>query len=200
MQNITWKFIPESTPHFGGLWESAVKSMKTHLKHFIGETKLTFEELTTILTQIEACLNSQPLAPLPREGDAIEPLTPGHFLIGRPPEALPDSPDSYRSRSLLRRGHLCQLMVRHFWKRWSSEYIDILRRLNKWHFPSRNLQVDDIVVLQEDNLVLTRRPVGRIIRTYPGKDSLVRVVDVKTSSGVYKRPVTKIVLLLSSDN
>ena len=74
-------------------------------------------------------------------------------------------------------------MIRHFWKRWSSEYIDILRRFNKSH----NLQVDDIVVLQDDNLVPTRWPLGRIVKTYPGKDSLVRVVDVKTTHGVYKR-------------
>lgn len=200
MQNIVWKFIPERTPHFGGLWEAAVKSMKTHLKRTIGDTKLTFEEFATILTQIEACLNSRPLTPLPCDDDTVEPLTPGHFLIGRPLQALPDSAESYRSMSLLRRWHLCQLLIRHFWKRWSSEYIDILSRFNKWHFPTRNLQIDDIVVIQEDNLVPTKWPLGRIIKAYPGKDSLVRVVDVRTSCGVYKRPVHKIALLLANEN
>ena len=53
-QGISWSFIPERSPHFGGLWESAVKSVKTHLKKIVGDTKLTFEELSTILTQIEA--------------------------------------------------------------------------------------------------------------------------------------------------
>jgi hypothetical protein len=83
------------------LWEAAVKSMKMHLKRVVGETKLTFEEFATILAQVEACLNSQPLVPLPCEGDVIEPLTPGHFLIGRPLEALPDPSASYQSTSLL---------------------------------------------------------------------------------------------------
>ena len=199
-QSITWKFRPERTPHFGGLWEAAVKSMKAHLKRVIGQTKLTFEEFVTILTQVEACLNSRPLTPLLCDGDTVEPLMPGHFLIGRPLEALPDPPASYRSMSLLRRWHLCQLSVRHFWKRWSSEYINILRRFNKWHSPSRNVQVNDIIVLQEDNLVPTRWPTGRIVKTYPGKDSLVRVVDVKTNHGVYKRLVVKIALLLANEN
>ena len=54
---IEWRFIPERAPHFGGLWEAAVKSMKFHFKRIVGNTKLTFEELTTILTQIESCLN-----------------------------------------------------------------------------------------------------------------------------------------------
>jgi hypothetical protein len=53
-----------------------------------------------------------------RTPDTIEPLTPGHFLIGRPLEALPDPPESYRSISLLQCWHLCQNLIRHSWKRW----------------------------------------------------------------------------------
>ena len=65
IQHIEWKFIPEKTPHFGGLWESAVKSMKYHLKRVTANVKLTFEEYSTVLTQVEACLNSRPLVALP---------------------------------------------------------------------------------------------------------------------------------------
>ena len=100
-QNIEWKFIPEHFPHFGGLWEAAVKSMKTQLKRVIGDTKLTFEEFATVLTQVEACLNSCPLVPSPCNDDGIEALTPGHFLIGKPVESLQDPSSSYRSVSLL---------------------------------------------------------------------------------------------------
>ena len=44
---VEWRFIPERTPHFGDILEAAVKTLKTHLRKIIGETKLTFEELTT---------------------------------------------------------------------------------------------------------------------------------------------------------
>ena len=181
---------------YSSLWGAAVKSMKTHLWRVIGETKLNFEEFATVLTQIEACLNSRPLGPLPCEGDTIEPLTPGHFLVGRPLEALPDPSTSYRSVSLLKRWYLCQHLVRHFWKRWTTEYIDIIRRFVKCHNPSWNLQTGDVVILHESNLIPTKWLLGRIVNIYPGKDRIVRVVDVKTTNGTYKRPITKIALLL----
>ena len=47
-QDIVWKYIPERTPHIGGLWESAVKSFNRHLSRVAGEVKFTFEELTTL--------------------------------------------------------------------------------------------------------------------------------------------------------
>lgn len=79
---IGWRFIPPSSPHFGGLWESGVKSVKTHLKRVIGETSLTYERFYTLLTRIEALLNSRPLCPS-NDGE-IDALTPAHFLIGQP--------------------------------------------------------------------------------------------------------------------
>ena len=173
-----------------------MKSLKTHLRRVTANVTFTFEELTTILTQIEACLNSRPLIPICSDDDGMEALTPGHFLIGRPLESIPDVALTYRSISLLRRWHLCQGIVRHFWKRWSGEYLATLRRFTKWNYPSRNASVGDLVVLREDNVVPAKWPLARIVKVHPGQDGLVRVVSVKTGSGVYKRPITKIALLL----
>ena len=57
---IEWTFIPPKGPHFGGLWESKVKSFKHHLKRVVADSTLTFEEFSTLITQIEACINSRP--------------------------------------------------------------------------------------------------------------------------------------------
>ena len=194
-EHILWKFIPEYSPHFSGIWEAAVKSAKTHLKRVLGEARLNFEEFSTVLSQVEACLNSRPLTALPDSNDGIEVLTPGHFLVGRPLEALPDlSPR--QPYTLLRRWQLCQALVQHFWKRWSAEYVKALLKFNKWHFPSRNLQVGDVVCVHEDRLVPTKWPLARITAVHPGDDGLVRVVTLKTRKGSYKRPANKIALLL----
>lgn len=200
LHNIQWKYIPERSPHFGGIWESAVKSVKTHMRRIVSPAKLTFEEFTTVLTQIEACLNSRPLTPVNSpDDDGIAALTPGHFLIGKPLISLPDPQLSYRSVSLLRRWHLCQNLVRHFWERWHNEYLCTLNKYNKWRFPSRNVAVNDIVILQESGTVPAKWPLARVVDTHPGQDNLVRVVTVKTAQGTYKRPVSKVAVLIPND-
>ena len=103
VSTVEWKFIPEHSPHFGSIWESAVKSFKKHLRCVIGGVKSTFEEIYTVLNEIEACLNICPLVLVNNlDEDGIEVLTPGHFLIGQPLMALPDPAMLYQSVSLLR--------------------------------------------------------------------------------------------------
>ncbi|CAK1598070.1 unnamed protein product [Parnassius mnemosyne] len=91
LDGTQWHFIPAYSPHMGGLWEAGVKSMKYHMKRIL-TCNLTYEEMTTLLCQIEACLNSRPLSPIDdSDTDNILPLTPGHFLIGEAPINVPHS-------------------------------------------------------------------------------------------------------------
>ncbi|XP_018368315.1 PREDICTED: uncharacterized protein LOC108764526 [Trachymyrmex cornetzi] len=89
-QAISWHFIPAYSPHMGGLWEAAIKSAKTHMHKVIGPTTLTFEELYTVLTQIEACMNSRPLTVMSQDINDLNVLTSGHFIIGEPLTAIPE--------------------------------------------------------------------------------------------------------------
>ncbi len=196
-QGIEWHFIPERSPHFGGLWEATVKSFKTHLTRVVGNSKLDFEEMCINPTQIEACLNSRPLGILPpNDDDGIEILTPGHFLIGRPLSAVPDHDQSHQNLSVLCRWYLCENLVRHFWERWRQEYLVTLQKYSKWKQANENFRVGDIVVLKDGNIFPTQWPIAKIVDTNAGADGIVRVVMLKTKDGVYKRPITKIALLL----
>ena len=73
----------------------AVKSAKTHMRRILGDTKLNFEEMSTTLAQVEACMNSRLLAASTPNEEGIEPLMPGRFLAGRPLCPLPDQPPKY---------------------------------------------------------------------------------------------------------
>lgn len=57
-EGVRWHFIPARAPHFGGLWEAAVKSFKNHFYKTAAEAAMTFEEASTLVSQIEAILNS----------------------------------------------------------------------------------------------------------------------------------------------
>jgi len=61
---VEFSFIPPRAPHFGGLWEAAVESMKLLLVKNTGHSHLTYEELQTVAVDAEAVVNSRPLAPL----------------------------------------------------------------------------------------------------------------------------------------
>lgn len=83
-------FHTTASSSLGGLWESAVKSIKFHSKRVIGNQVLSYIQMQTLLSQIEGCVNSRPLRPISTDAADPVPLTPGHFLIGRPITALPE--------------------------------------------------------------------------------------------------------------
>ncbi|XP_033254138.1 uncharacterized protein LOC117193495 [Drosophila miranda] len=192
-QDINWHFIPPSAPHFGGLWETGVRSIKLHLRRVIGSSALTFEEYSTILTQIEGLLNSRPLcAP---SDHSLDPLTPAHFLTGQPHMSVPEPSLLDVNINRLQRWRQLQAKVQGFWKRWNLEYLTSLQPRTKWQQESNDITVDTLVVLKEPNQPPSKWLLGRITEVHPGQDERVRVVTVKTARGVYKRPITKLAVL-----
>ncbi|GFW27091.1 integrase catalytic domain-containing protein [Trichonephila clavipes] len=194
-ENINWKFLPPRAPNFGGLWEAGVKPFKFHFKREAGNSRFTYEEFLTLMTQIEGILNSRPLTPLSTDIDDLSVLTPAPFLIGRPITSISKPNIIHIETNRLNIYQRLTKIVQSIWKRWSNNYLSNLQQRSKWKFEKDNARVGDLVLIKEDNLAINKWLMGRLIEVFPKKDNRIRVVTIKTQHGVVKRPISKICIL-----
>ena len=194
-RGIKWKFITERSPWRGGWWERIVRSVKQPLRKILGKAFLSYTELNTVLTDIEAVINSRPLTLVGDDVRDPEPITPAHLAIGRSLRSLPDTSSVTQSSNLVHRYLYRQRLVNQFWKRWSKSYLQELNVCQKWNTAQPDVKVGDVVLISEDNVRRCKWPMGRIVDVHPGKDGLVRTVTLKTKAGQLKRPVQRLHLL-----
>lgn len=94
---------------------------------------------------------------------------------------------------------LSQRRLQDFWKRWRREYLCQLQgRAKRWK-PAVPIEIGSLVVIQDDNLPPMRWKLGRIVQVHPGDVGVVRVVTLKTATGLLTRPVERICILPSSE-
>ncbi|XP_059055425.1 uncharacterized protein LOC131849368 [Achroia grisella] len=191
-EGIKFSFIPAYAPHFGGIWEAGVKSSKHHIKRVMGNSHLTFEEISTLFAQVEAILNSRPLCPLSSSPDDYHFLSPGHFLIGRPLSALPSPMLEDMNPNGLKRYERLEQIRQHFWQRWQKEYVVELQQRTKWRINSFNLKVGDLVLIQEPSIPPLAWRLERVVRLFPGPDGVCRVADINTTRGCVRRALTRL--------
>lgn len=189
---ITWRMSPPNAPHFGGIWEGNIKCFKTHLHRVIGNQILTYEELLTVLTQIEAILNSRPLYILSSDPSEPTALTPAHFMSTSPLPRLPAADLSQERPNLLTRFSMLDSLVQSFWKRFRVEYLHNLQSREKWNTPDKPIAVGTIVLINVANAPPLQWPLGIITRVFPGRDGVVRVAEVRTRNGTLERPIVRL--------
>ncbi|XP_076660879.1 uncharacterized protein LOC143364366 [Halictus rubicundus] len=184
-----WHFIPPSAPHFGGLWEAGVKSVKYHLRRVLGDRTLTFEEFSTLLCAIEACLNSRPLSALSDTLDDYEPLTPGHFLVGSVLTVPPQPSFLDLGENRLSRWQLIRHAAQRFWKLWQDDYVNSLQQRGKWRTARPAIALGQLVLIRNPTIPPCKWDLGRVIELHPGDDGHIRVVTIRTATSTFKRPL-----------
>ena len=191
-----WKFQPPSTSHMNGVWERMSQSVHKTMKAILGNQHafIGLETLQTVFAEVVTILNSRPLTPN-SDPNYQEPLTPNHLLLQRKTLALP--PGLFVQEDLHRRKQwrIAQFLADCFWKRWIKEYIPTLQQRQKWVHDKRYLRTNDLVLVIDENMPRGKWPLGRIVKTFPGNDERIRVVEVKTKNSTLIRPIRKLVLL-----
>ena len=193
-----WFMIPPGSPHWGGLWESGIKSAKRHLKKTMGNNVLNYEELATLICDIESILNSKPLIEASDDPTDDMVLMPSMLVNGKEIRYLSvaekTSPFQIREDvNPQKRWSFLKRLISLFWKRWSSEYLTTLHIRRKWNRDgTSNLEEGDIVFVTDETTPPLQWPLGRIVEAYRGQDNICRVVKVKTARGEYVKPVIKL--------
>ncbi len=188
-KGIIWRFNLERAAWFGGVFERMISTVKRCLRKVLGNAKLNFEELTTVLTEIECTINSRPLTY--QYDDLVEALTPSHLLCGRRISPLSenidtsfDESDNELQSNMTKRFSYLSRKLNHFWNRWRKEYLVDLREFHK-QTDARvaNISKGDLVLIQEDNVKRGQWKMGVVEDLIKGKDGIIRGAKVRKAGG-----------------
>lgn len=186
---IEWHFIAPASPNMGGCWERLIGSVKKILQNILKEECPKDEVLLTVFAEAENIVNNRPITHVSLDPSDEDCLTPNHLLLGLKRDPLPIKFEETSTRKLWKKA---QRLSDNFWSRWVKEYLPTLTNRGKWTKNSVPVQIGDMVVVVESNFPRNKWPLGKVIAVFPGKDGIVRVIDVQTAHGVYRRPVTKV--------
>ena len=116
-------------------WLASAIDSESNTKRYLWKTlrnaNLNYDESHTVLVEVEGTLNSRPLTFVSSDDDPEEPLTPRHLMYGRRILSLPEVIGNRQasivhtvsSEDLPRRREYLGLLLEHFWRRWSRDYV-----------------------------------------------------------------------------
>ena len=212
--NITWHFITEHAPWQGGFYERLVGLCKRALRKSINRRLLHLSDLTTLVTEVEATLNSRPLTYVDQDVDGGVTITPAHFLSLSPAPrlSLPSGADVAETadaqlylpatdpaEELRRTWQASMTTLEYFWSIWEREYLQLLRQttISRQHYQhstvNRTPQVNDIVIVKSDEQPRASWKLGRVMAVNQSHDTLIRSARVlMPNHRVLTRPVNQL--------
>ncbi|XP_044753822.1 uncharacterized protein LOC123313148 [Coccinella septempunctata] len=169
-----------------------VGSVKRVIGKILYQQNLREETLLTFLAEAEYIVNSRPLTRVSSDPDDLESITPNHFLFGSSDGLGPPLPQMMDGRIIRKEWEKSRALTESFWNRWVKEYLPTLTKRSKWTNDQKPIEIGDIVLIVDDSMPRFNWKLGKVIRTHHGIDNRIRVVDVKTATQEYRRPVHKI--------
>ena len=190
---ITWNFIVERAPWWGGFWERMVQTVKKCLRKAIGQATLTFDQLQTLLIEIEAIVNSRPLTYAYNDVEGLSyTISPSHLLYGRRIASVPNN-EIYEvvstHESLIRRCKQQKHIFQQFMSLWRKTYLLDLRehhRVKQRVTKGPEVAVGDVVILKNDTTKRLFWKLAIVKELLTGIDGNVRAAIVMTTDPNYK--------------
>ena len=145
--NIDWNFILDLSPWRGGFWGRLIQMLKRSMRKILQKNKLTYEELQTLVSEIEGIINAHPLCNIFDDSpDTV--ITPSHLIYGR--NLLTEIPADDAKNNYSKRFRHLQSLIQRFWNKWSSEYLTELRErhVNCYKGPDRTIKNGEITLIK----------------------------------------------------
>ena len=191
---VDWKVNMPLAPWHGGFFERMVRTTKTILRKTLETAKLTYEELQTILHEVEQIVNNRPITYYYSDNEEAC-LTPNHLLYGR---TLNNSNllSASTTQEIIHPKKL-ESLINHFWERWKKEYVVNLREHQKIMSPNENrckIELNDVVIVEEELVPRSAWRLGKVEGLIKGDDGQIRGAKVKVAKTkrVIQRPVNKL--------
>ena len=182
----------------GGFYERIIGITKSTLQKTLGKAHLNYEELYTVMTEVECTLNDRPLTYI----DATDglPLTPSHlkYVYGRTLKTLPKLTTNAIQTSvdtLQNQASRISNMLNHYKLRWKHEYLTAIRerhRSNQKSNIQQTIKVGDIVIVHTDNKKRLEWPLAKVLKLSQGNDGYIRSAQIKMQDGVTQRQIVKL--------
>ena len=191
---VTWKFIVERAPWWGGFWERMVCSVKRCLRKTIGRSSLSHDELNTLLIEVESILNSRPLTYVFDDSEGISyTLSPSHLIYGHRIANIPNT-GHYEvlstSNSLTKRAKHHFSLLSNFTKQWRKQYLLSLREVHSSGRKSpseKSVRVGDVVIIYDEFSRRVFWRLGIVTELLTGNDGITRAAIVKTAYSDHTR-------------
>ena len=206
-KGVTWDFIIERAPWQGGFWERMVGITKRCLRKAVGRESLSFEEMRTVLIEIEATLNNRPVTYLYHDEQGISyPLSPASLIYGRTIATTPNDKQfeiGCTHQSLTRRQKYHRRLLSEFTNQWRKEYLQSLRESSRASKGSTDnvINVGEVVLLKDDKSARSLWKLAKIEELIPSRDNEIRVAKVrvvnsdKGRSVMLRRPLQHLIPL-----
>jgi len=195
-KGVQWRFIPELSPFQGGFWERMVRSTKRCLTKIIGRALLSYDELATIITEIEGVINSRPITYIVDDSDGISyPLTPSQLINGRNLSSLPNNAyfeivNTYEELS--KRAKYNRRLLSQFTNRWKKEYLVSLLekyRPRKDSMFNPDININDMCILRNEQVKRAFWKLCKVEELITGADGSTRSAKVSVIANDGKKKI-----------
>ena len=188
--DIVWQFNLSRAPWWGGQFERLIGVVKSAMYKVIGGGVLKWAELSEVLLDVETQINRRPLSYV--EDDIELPiLTPSTFLFQRTNQLPDEETWRIKDQGLRRRAKYLNTCKDNLWNRWQREYVAALRERHNLTHKVTTFQpkIGDVVIVKTETKNRGTWPLATVKQVYPGKDGVIRAVQLKAAHSVLDRPI-----------